>query len=68
MARKGYFLRRFALDSFPEEKSPAEKASKKIELEVNPNSFFDSCNSLYDGVYILVYRETLLGSMIKFSA
>lgn len=29
-----------ALDSFPEEKSPAEKASKKIELEVNPNSIF----------------------------
>ena len=31
----------FALNSFPEEKSSAEKASKKIELEVNPNSIFD---------------------------
>ena len=31
----------FALNSFPEEKSSAEKASKKIELEVNSNSIFD---------------------------
>ena len=29
------------LDSFAKEKSSAEKASKKIELEVNPNSIFD---------------------------
>ena len=29
------------LDSFPEEKSPVEKASKKTELEVNPNPVFD---------------------------
>ena len=33
--------RAFALNSFPEEKSSAEKASKKIELEVNSNSIFD---------------------------
>ena len=33
-------LRASALNSFPEEKSLAEKASKKIELEVNPNSIF----------------------------
>ena len=30
-----------AMNSFPEEESSAEKASKKIELEVNSNSIFD---------------------------